>query len=158
MKILHVGWWTIEYRRAGGSIIHVETIMEELAKRAYHNIYFCGGRYNLLSKKTYLKRWQKPSTWVYEVVNSPNLISSHETVNFHIGNKILEELFQSLLDKENPDIIHFHELESLTGSLLSIARERKIPFVVGVCNYWYLCPQRDLFERSVMILKRVISA
>ncbi len=142
--ILHVGLWTIEYIKGGGSIIHVESIMEQLAKRKIHNSYFCGGRYNLLTPRTFIKKWRKPSATVYEVVNSPNLIGSYESIPFHITSDEIESLFLRILDEEKPDLIHFHELESLCGSLLSIARIKKIPYVVDIHNYWYLCHQGEL--------------
>ncbi|MEJ5300924.1 MAG: glycosyltransferase [Thermodesulforhabdaceae bacterium] len=146
LKVLHTGWWTIEYRKAGGSIIHVETLMEYLHKHGCDNAYFCGGRYNPLTKSVYIKRWQKSYTRIYEVVNSPNVVGSYESTPFHIQCEPIEKLFIKVLETERPDVIHFHELESLTGSLLTIARLKRIPIVVGVHNYWYLCNQRDMMD------------
>jgi len=148
LKVLHVGWWTLEYRKAGGSIIHVETLMEYLHKHGCENVYFCGGRYNPLVKSTYLKQWEKPYTKVYELVNSPNIVGSYESTPTHIRCEPIEKLFNRVLEIEKPDIIHLHELESLTGSLITIARSKNIPVVVGVHNYWYLCPQRDMIDNN----------
>jgi glycosyltransferase involved in cell wall biosynthesis len=148
LKVLHVGWWTLEYRKAGGSIIHVETLMEYLHKHGCENVYFCGGRYNPLVKSVYLKQWEKPYTKVYELVNSPNIVGCYESIPTHIQCEPIEKLFNRVLDVEKPDIIHFHELESLTGSLITIARLKNIPVVVGVHNYWYLCPQRDMMDNN----------
>jgi glycosyltransferase involved in cell wall biosynthesis len=146
LKVLHVGWWTLEYRKIGGIPIHVETLMEYLHKHGCENVYFCGGRYNLLSKSVYLKKWTKPYTKIYELVNSPNIVCSYESTPTHIQCEPIEKLFNKVLEIEKPDVIHFHELESLTGSLLTIARLKNIPSIVGVHNYWYLCPQIGLID------------
>ncbi len=148
IRILHVGWCTIEYRRGGGSIIHVESLMEQLARRGIHTAYFCGGRYNLLRPAPFIKQWRKPTAVVYEVVNSPNLITSHDSIPYHVVNDEIEGLFLTVLERERPDLIHFHELESPCGSLLSLARLKHIPYVVDIHNYWYLSHQRDLFDMT----------
>lgn len=144
-KVLHVGWWTIEYR-SGGSILHVETLMEFLKKDGLQNYYFCGGRYNLLYPKPYIKIWVKEYTTVFELVNSPNLIWSFGNPEVHIRQQDIEKIFLEVVNNVKPDIIHFHELESLTGSLLVLSRNLGIPYVLDIHNYWYLCPQRDLMD------------
>ena len=146
-KVLHVGWWTIEFR-GGGAIIHVETLMEYLKESGIENSYFCGGRYNLLYPKPYIKKWEKKYATIYELVNSPNLIWSFGNPQVHISNIDIEECFQRVIKEVKPDLIHFHELESLTGSLLELTRRLKIPHIVDVHNYWYLCPQRDLLDTN----------
>lgn len=146
-NILHVGWWTKEYRM-GGSILHVETLMELLADGGLRNSYFCGGRYNLFYPRPHIKKWKKDYVTVYELVNSPNLIWSFGNPAVHIKNKTIERLFLDILKTVRPDVVHFHELESLTGSLLTLTRELRIPYVIDVHNYWYLCPQRDLMDMN----------
>lgn len=101
--------------------MHVETLMEYLEEEGFRNFYFCGGRYNLLWPTPYIKKWSKKSAEIYEVVNSPNLIWSFGNPEVHISNTKIESLFLRVVKEVKPDIIHFHELESLTGSLLSIA-------------------------------------
>jgi len=148
LKVLHTGWWTLEYRKAGGSIIHVETLMEYLHRHGCENVYFCGGRYNLFARSVYLKQWKKRFTKVYELVNSPNIVGSYESTPMHIQCEPIEKLFNKVLELEKPNIIHFHELESLAGSLLTTARLKNIPVVLDIHNYWYLCPQRDMMDTN----------
>lgn len=146
-KILHVGWWTIEYR-GGGSILHVEALLEALHDMGIENSYFCGGRYNLLIDRPYIKKWNKPYTKVYEIVNSPNLIWSYDTPESHIYNSHIEKLFLDVVKLVDPDIIHFHEIESLSGCLLSLTRKLNIPYLIDIHNYWFLCAQRDLMDQN----------
>ena len=146
-KILHIGWWTSEYR-GGGSILHVETLMEFLKRDGMQNYYFCGGRYNLLYPKPYIKVWFKDYTTIFELVNSPNLIWSFGNPEVHIKQKEIENNFLKVVNRVKPDVIHFHELESLTGSLLLLSRNLNIPYILDIHNYWYLCPQRDLMDMN----------
>ena len=149
-KILHIGWWTSEYR-GGGSILHVEALMDALAKMGIKNAYFCGGRYNLLLPKPYIKKWNKAYTEVYELVNSPNLIWSYDNPKSHTHDKSIELLFLDIVKHFDPDLIHFHELESLSGCLLPLTKKLKIPYVLDIHNYWFLCPQRDLMDQKKSI-------
>jgi len=151
-KILHVGWWTSEYR-SGGSILHVEALMDALNEMGATNTYFCGGRYNLLVGKPYIKKWHKPYTEVYELVNSPNLIWSYDNLESHTYDRSIETLFLDVVKQVEPDIIHFHELESLSGCLLPLTRKLNIPYVVDIHNYWFLCPQRDLMDQKKSICR-----
>jgi glycosyltransferase involved in cell wall biosynthesis len=49
--------------------------------------------------------------------------------------------FGRLLDKERPDVVHFHNIYGrLTTSILPVARERGIPSVLTVHDYKLVCP------------------
>ncbi len=49
--------------------------------------------------------------------------------------------FARLLDKERPDVVHFHNIYGrLTTSILPVARERGIPSVLTVHDYKVACP------------------
>jgi len=49
--------------------------------------------------------------------------------------------FARLLDKERPDIVHFHNIYGrLTTSILPVARDRGIPSVLTVHDYKVACP------------------
>lgn len=51
-------------------------------------------------------------------------------------------LFSSyfVIRKAKPDILHFHNIHSLSLSLLVVARLLKIPTVISVYDYWIVCP------------------
>ncbi|MDF1663853.1 MAG: glycosyltransferase [Planctomycetota bacterium] len=58
----------------------------------------------------------------------------------------IEQYFKQLLDTEKPDIVHFQHLSRYPPSLPSLAKERQIPYVVHLHDFWYLCPTVNLFE------------
>jgi glycosyltransferase involved in cell wall biosynthesis len=49
--------------------------------------------------------------------------------------------FAALIDETQPDILHFHNIYGrLTTSILSVARERRLPAVLTVHDYKLVCP------------------
>lgn len=144
MKVLHIGWWTSEFIGNNGAILHVETLMEYLNRSGIKNHYFCGGRYNLLFSRTYIKKWGKYYVDIYELVNSPNLVGYSGNPEIHVMHENIEKAFLEVMGFINPDIIHIHTTESLCGSIIKIAREKGLPVVVDIHNYWYLCHQINL--------------
>ena len=60
----------------------------------------------------------------------------------------VEELMRQVIREENPAVIHFHELQMHTASLIDVAAAAGIPAVKMMHNYYDLCPQRDLMYKG----------
>ncbi len=145
MNILHVGWWTREFRD-GGIIIAAESLMKGQKKIGHNVRYFCGGRYNLLKNKPYIKSYARNDIKVYELVNSPNLIWDFGSIRYHIHNPDAEFYFEKIVKEFQPEVVHIQELESLSAGIIDICKKHSIPTVMTLRNYWPLCPQRDLID------------
>src|SRR3989344_887257 len=52
----------------------------------------------------------------------------------------LVKFFLEILQKEKPDIVHFHHLIELSPWLLIICRLRRIPHLLDLNDYWFICP------------------
>lgn len=150
MKVLHVGWWITPYRY-GGAINAALTLMREQIRDGMDVYYFCGGRYNLFKKKTYIKRWEEEGIKIFELINSPNTIGSYSNPTLHCRHPEIEKHFKNVLRKVNPDVIHIQELESLCASLITEAKQMGYPVVMFLRNYWPLCCQRDLLTSQGII-------
>lgn len=57
-----------------------------------------------------------------------------------------ERAFLDLLEAERPDLLHVHNLVGLCLTLPRLARQRGVPVVMSLHNYWPLCPRVDLFQ------------
>lgn len=145
MKILHLGWWMTPYRY-GGAINAALTLMRGQLKAGHDLYYFCSGRYNFLKPKPYIREWTKDGIRIFELINSPNLIGSHTTPLIHCKHPEIERHFAEILDEVHPDIVHIHELEGLSASLINIAKSKNYPTIMFLRNYWPLCSQRDLMD------------
>ena len=145
MKILRIAWWKRTHR-AGGLIEYVEDIMAELVKRGHQEIYFFAGSYDL-KLKPYLKEYKGNGIKYYELVNSPNIAPERmERPLDECHQKTIERLFEDVLSKEMPDIVHIHELEGLTAGIIDVAKNYKIPLIFSIHNYWPFCSQVHLFD------------
>jgi glycosyltransferase involved in cell wall biosynthesis len=59
------------------------------------------------------------------------------------------EAFARVLDKEQPDIVHFHSIYGrLTTSILPVARERGIPSLMTVHDYKVACPAHRMLRNG----------
>ena len=57
----------------------------------------------------------------------------------------LERLFDKILKLEQPDLLHIHELHRMPAAVMRIARQKSIPVIVTVHDYWFICPLFQLF-------------
>ncbi len=60
----------------------------------------------------------------------------------------LIKLFLEILQKEKPNIVHFHHLIDLSPWLLIICRLRRIPHLLDLNDYWFICPGTYLLCRG----------
>jgi glycosyltransferase involved in cell wall biosynthesis len=63
-------------------------------------------------------------------------------------NTILEKHFNEYLNETKPDIIHIQHLKGLSASFISAARKRKIPIVLTLHDYWFMCRKIHLLTTS----------
>ncbi|HIJ60754.1 MAG TPA: glycosyltransferase family 4 protein [Nitrospirae bacterium] len=54
--------------------------------------------------------------------------------------------FAKLLKKELPDIVHLHNFQFLTFSLVREAHKRGIPMCISIYDYWHFCPKAMLLR------------
>lgn len=54
--------------------------------------------------------------------------------------------FDTYLEHVRPDIIHFHCIQRLTASLLDIAADRAIPYIVTVHDGWWISDRQFLID------------
>ena len=69
---------------------------------------------------------------------------------FHLDfyNSVLENHFDKYIQEIKPDIIHIQHLKGLSASFISIAKKRKIPTVLTLHDYWFMCNTIQLFTSS----------
>lgn len=54
--------------------------------------------------------------------------------------------FRKLLISLKPDVVHFHNINILSISLVKVAKELRIPTVMGIYDYWAFCPKSTLID------------
>lgn len=73
----------------------------------------------------------------YEIVNNHAYANFRETY----ANPGIERRFKAILEEYKPDIAHFHHLLGLSFGCVRLCRERNIPVVFTLHDYWLTCPR-----------------
>ena len=58
----------------------------------------------------------------------------------------VDHVFANLLDQIRPDVVHIGHLNHLSTSLVYPARERGIPLVLTLHDYWLMCPRGQFIQ------------
>ena len=66
--------------------------------------------------------------------------------------------FASFLDREAPDVVHFHHLTCLSTTAVREAKQRGIPVVLTLHDFWILCPRSQLVRRDQSLCEQHTSA
>lgn len=66
-------------------------------------------------------------------------------------NDIIAKIFADFLDQVRPDIVHLQHLICLSTSLISVCRDRNIPIVLTLHDYWFLCQRGQLLRPDLSI-------
>lgn len=150
LKILHVGWGFVPWR-SGGLINYAHDLMEFQADLGWEVNYFCAGRHCLFGQKAALKSWLRNGVRVHEIINSPIIHGGDRgsrSPALEITEPLSERYFIETLEQSRPDLVHIHELAGLPSSLIDIAKERNIPVLMTLADYFLLCPTLKLYDDS----------
>jgi GT2 family glycosyltransferase/glycosyltransferase involved in cell wall biosynthesis len=58
----------------------------------------------------------------------------------------LERDFERFLEDERPDLLHVHHLGGLAFSLVRVARRLRIPIVMQIQDWWFLCARVNQYD------------
>ena len=62
------------------------------------------------------------------------------------SHRAVDEAFAGLLDQLQPDVVHVGHLNHLSTSLVFPAKERGIPVVFTLHDYWLMCPRGQFIQ------------
>jgi glycosyltransferase involved in cell wall biosynthesis len=68
-------------------------------------------------------------------------------------NRRIEESFRRFLHKVRPDLVHFQHVMGLSARLIPLARERQLPVVLTLHDYWFLCSNSQLVRPDQTVCK-----
>src|SRR5436309_2722012 len=66
-------------------------------------------------------------------------------------NELIGRKFGELLNEIKPDIVHFGHVTCLSTTCISDAKQRNIPIVYTLHDYWLLCPRGQFVKRDMTI-------
>ncbi|MDD5124255.1 glycosyltransferase [Methylovulum sp.] len=71
-----------------------------------------------------------------------------ENMDWHPTDEPMGELFSDYLEAEQPDLVHFHCVQRLTGSVVEAARTAGIPYIVTVHDAWWISDYQFLVDAN----------
>lgn len=137
----------------GGVCNYTRPLHKSLNELGYevHYLFSSGGykkNYNYFFVP-YLKSHIKSKNFFWhEIVNCPNGIINFKNPTMDIESNNIENIFNRLILKVKPDIIHIHEMIGLSSKLIEISKKNKIKVVVTVHEYWWLCLHRAMIDHN----------
>lgn len=84
----------------------------------------------------------------YEGIPVPRLrhwwgLSANDVLlDYH--NPLVARRFAGVLDQVQPDAVHFFHLRRLAADCIDVVRERGLPALVNLMDFWYVCPRFTL--------------
>jgi glycosyltransferase involved in cell wall biosynthesis len=135
-------------RKVGGTEIYTSLLSTELSKR--HEVYVLYPTYGKFRYSfNYFKR---NGLNIYELkIPFPERIMRLINLKSTYINTKVEGKFRELINQIKPDCIHFQHLTDLSASLIEIAKEKGIPTVLTLHDYWFICPATQLFKNDSTI-------
>ncbi|MEW6581374.1 MAG: glycosyltransferase [Actinomycetota bacterium] len=147
MRILHLGWGYPPTYMFGGPVYYVHRLALEQIARGHDVTVACASDQDRDTMPPWaVGRAEHEGVPYVHVINR----SAHM---YRLGDPAGETLdpgaeraFLGILDAEAPDVLHIHNLVGLCMTLPRLARQRGVPVVMSLHNYWPLCPRVDLFQ------------
>lgn len=145
-KVLYVGF-TIPHSNKGGAICYQNSLIEGLRARGWEvTCFFAIPHYTIPNRPCLRTRYKNKIKFI-ELYNSYEFGCRNNPVK-QCYHPVIEELTRKVLDEENPDLVHFHELQMHPPTIIDIVSNRKIPSLKTIHNYYDICPQRDLIYKG----------
>lgn len=71
-----------------------------------------------------------------------------ENMDWHAKDPAMYDIFQQFLEIEKPDLVHFHCIQRLTGSIVEATLDLKIPYIVTVHDAWWISDFQFLVDHK----------
>lgn len=119
----------------GGTEYYTLNLSKSLVSAGHSVGVFCALS-DLAQKRYTLSHSMVEGVDVFKVSNS--YLQVRQFKDFFID-EVIDEVFLSVIEKFQPDLIHFHHLAYLSGNLPEIADTLDIPSLMTLHDYWYMC-------------------
>ena len=118
----------------GGAEVIAEQDVRGLRRRGYEVRVFCG-RIDHAAPQ-YALSTRVDATIVRVALHTSDFMQ-REKLNHR--NAVLERQFARCVEAFHPDVVQFHNVFALTAGLVDVCRQRRIPTIMTLHDYWPLC-------------------
>ncbi len=78
-------------------------------------------------------------------------VPQHERMDWLPFNENHAQPFERVLDHFKPDIIHFHCIQRLTGTIVEVALSRCVPYVITLHDAWWISDDQFLVDEDGLL-------
>lgn len=137
MRILHI---VHQYPpdKVGGAELYTQAVSRALARRGHTVAVF----YRRDAPGRGLTCYKEDGVQVHAVRNGIAGTARRFLLTF--GNRFVRQAFRQILEAFQPDIVHIQHLMGLPVSLVDEARQRMLPVVITLHDYWWVCANAQL--------------
>jgi rhamnosyltransferase len=85
----------------------------------------------------------------YQDVSVLRVVNNHsQTTNFRLvyDNSFYDQLFQRLLERVQPEVVHFQHIAHFSANLLGLARKQGCPTVLSLHDFFFPCQRIHLID------------
>lgn len=132
MRILQVVHLFVPRHRAGVEV-YTDCLSAELARE--HDVAVYTSEFRPGARNYDLRKERRGDVTVYEAINNRRWSTFEESYD----NPHMERIFERILDEFRPDVVHLQHLLFHSLGYVRIARERGIPVIFTLHEYWLIC-------------------
>ena len=63
----------------------------------------------------------------------------------------MKNWFHRVLERFDPDLVHFHCIQRLTGSVIDVCLEEAVPYMIGIHDGWWLSDYQFMFDEQCRV-------
>jgi glycosyltransferase involved in cell wall biosynthesis len=75
-----------------------------------------------------------------------NLSTAPNPAQYEYNNSFTANILRHILLKLKPDLVHVMHAIKLSASILNVCDALQIPFIVTLCDFWFICPRHTLLK------------
>jgi glycosyltransferase involved in cell wall biosynthesis len=131
--------------RWAGTETYTAGIAKKLHERGHHVRVICAGKWRSGSRY-----WNGYSDEIHRGVPvrrvNLNWKKAPDPVGYLYKNPVVADYLGTFLDQSQPDLVHVTSCETLSASVLRVAKDAELPLVLSLTDFWFLCPRINLLH------------
>ena len=77
-----------------------------------------------------------------------NWIKAPDPSKYLYNDPVIRKFLSQYLEEIQPDLVHVTSCETLSASVLVAVKEKRIPLVLSITDFWFLCPRINLLHSN----------
>jgi glycosyltransferase involved in cell wall biosynthesis len=133
------------FNDSGGGTTVPRVVAKELVNRGWDvTVFHAATRPDPSGVPYAVREWEEDGVRLVGVHNRQHGLWDLGNPLRELDDAPITQAFAALLDRERPDVVHFHNLHNLGAALIDEAGARGVPSYFSTHNYWLICPRAYL--------------